>query len=184
MEKPIIFTRPSGVSSETINKSLYAENLLLKALSDGVTNPRELQKLAGMRRVADVYTTLDRLSLRKGFHAALSKAGISMDYLVSRLKKISDNEDDEISLKAISTILKSLGLEKFEEVQQSGAAWEDAILSASSKNQVLETQKDPEGLYEVKRPEVTQEVLDKRQNEIDEAHELYGRGSDTETEGS
>jgi len=46
--------------------------LLLKALK--VTqDPTELKKMIGVKTVAEVYRTLDKLSLRKEYHKALAE---------------------------------------------------------------------------------------------------------------
>jgi len=64
------------------------DQAILDAVDAGVNDPRELAKLAGMKKVADVYVALDKLSLRKQFHAALARADIDMDFIVTKLKKL------------------------------------------------------------------------------------------------
>ena len=81
--KPIVFVQGD---TQFYRQNKYAQNLLIKALSDGVTDPYELKKIAGLNKVTDVYRSLDKLALRKEYHDALARAGISLDYIVEGIK--------------------------------------------------------------------------------------------------
>src|SRR3990167_11026886 len=96
---PIYFPDKKSVERPS---TTYAQQLLLDALSNGITDPKKLQEIAGLKRVADVYLTLDKLSLRKEFHASLARAGIDLDLIAGKLKVVLENQDDEVKLKAIS----------------------------------------------------------------------------------
>lgn len=95
--------------------------LLLKALK--VTqDPKELKQMIGVRTVADVYRTLDKMALRKDFHRALEAQGLSFDYILTGIKNIAEdaNAKDDVKLKAYLALLKSLGMDKYEESQSGG----------------------------------------------------------------
>jgi len=53
------------------------QKLLLKAMQV-TSDPNELKKMAGLKTVADVYRTLDKLAMRKEYHEALSRQGIDL----------------------------------------------------------------------------------------------------------
>jgi hypothetical protein len=102
---------------------------LLKALQ--VTqDPKKLKELIGVRSVAEVYRTLDKLAMRKEYHEALSRSGISFDYIVNGIKGIADNsEKDDNRLKAFQTLLKSVGMDKYDEASGvSSGTWEEVLL--------------------------------------------------------
>ena len=67
-KKPIItYQGKTGYYRE----NSYVQNPLLKALTQGITDPKELRKISGLGKVADVYRTLDKMALRKEYHKAL-----------------------------------------------------------------------------------------------------------------
>lgn len=118
MQKPIIVSSRQGSRSGAND---LAQRILLKALSEGVTDTNELRKMAGLKSAADVYRTFDKMAMRREYHAALAECGIDFKYLVSGLKKICDNsESEKIKLKALEILLKSLGLDKYDKVEEGG----------------------------------------------------------------
>lgn len=164
---PIFVVKPPSDGSAV--NTTYAQDQILKALSEGVTDPKELAKLASLKKTADVYTVLDKLSLRKEFHAALDRAQLSLDFIVKRLKAICENPDDEVAIKGLSTVLKTIGLDKADDTAVQGQAWEDVVLA----NAVLETEETAPGKYEVIQPPMP-ESLRKSKDEAKEAgKELY-----------
>lgn len=157
-------------TSKSVDKSpaIYAQQVILDALSKGETDPKKLAEIAGFKRVADVYLTLDKLSLRKEFHAALGRAGVSLDLIAAKLRGVLDNTDHEVQLKAISLLLKSIGLEKYEESEEVGRPWEDVVLAAAKDMKETEP-----GRYEVELPEMPEDLKKKKESEKQEGQELY-----------
>lgn len=146
-----------------------AQNALLKALADGVTDPKELANLAQLKKTADVYTVIDKLSLRKEFHAALERANLDLDFIVGKLKKICENPNDEVALKGINTVLKTIGLDKADDSGPQGQAWEDVVL----QNAVLETEEIAPGKYEVVQPKMPEALEKSKQEAKESGQELY-----------
>ena len=172
--KPVIFLE-GQVGHYRENQ--YAQNLILKALSGGVTDVNELKKITGMKSAAEVYRTLDKMQLRKEYHAALSKAGISLDYIVGELKILIDKSTSEkIKLGSIQTVLKSIGLEKYDKQEEDSKSWEDLVIELTEKESedgivdALETND-----YEVITPILPDAVKKRQEEEQAEADELYGR---------
>lgn len=107
---------------------LAAQDIILRAMARGITDPKELQKLAGLQNVAQVHRTIDKLSIRQEYHKALEAHGISMGFIVGELKAlISGSDDDRLRLTALQVVIKSLGLDKYEDQQVSGKDWEQTI---------------------------------------------------------
>ena len=132
---------------------------LLKALQ--VTqDPKKLRQLIGVKTVAEVYRTLDKLAMRKEYHETLSKLGISFDYIAGGIKNIADNGyKDADKLKALQTLLKSVGMDEYKESDGGNSGtWEEELLKAKE----IESQKEKDGIlkiaapvqYEVVQPEI------------------------------
>jgi len=176
--KPVIFIEGDKTF---YRKNEFAQNLLLKALSKGVTDPNELRKVAGLRSVADVYRTLDKMAIRKEYHKVLAEQGMTLDYVIGEIKKIiGSTSSDGTKLKALQTILRSLGLDRYEKQEDSGKSWEEAIieaLKASKKNKnsdnAIEVKEVEEGEYEVVVPEVPEDEKKKEEDEKNLADKLY-----------
>lgn len=169
--KPVIFVQ--GDKAYHRNNS-FAQNLLLKALSQGITDVKELRQMAGLKSAADVIRTFDKLSLRKEYHAALSKAGISFDYIVGGIKGVCDTADsDAIKLKGFLALLKSMGLDRYEKQEDAGQSWEETIIqlaegkdgSASIDGEIVD--------YEVDIPVTPEDERVKRQREKDIGSSIY-----------
>ncbi len=183
--KPIIITGDGFGEGGFYKKNEYAQNILLKALSSGITDVEELRKLTGLKTAADVYRTFDKMAIRKEYHRALSDAGMDLDYIVSEIKKIVNKEDgkDDTKLKALQTLLTSLGLNKYEKEEESGKNWEEAIIGALEKKEQKQLD-DPSNLnkenslevedYEVVVPKIPQEAVDQREKEEELGREIYG----------
>ena len=124
--RPVIY----GTSTFKKGAPETAQQLfLLKALK--VTqDPKKLKEMMGVKSVADVYRTLDKIAMRKQYHGALSRAGISFDYLVKGIKGVAENgEKDGDRLKAYQTLLKSVGMEKYDtDGEGGGGTWEDILI--------------------------------------------------------
>ena len=166
--KPVIF-----IEGE---KSRYRENthmqtLLLKALSEGVTDIKELKKIAGAKTATEVYQTLDKLALRREYHQALAGAGISMDNIVKGIRDIAfGSSSDATKLKALQTLLRSLGLEKYEKEEDSGKSWEESIMQLSKGKEIDKLSE----VYEVNNPKIPDLVKIRQEEEKKLSEELYG----------
>ncbi len=176
--KPVIFVQGQ---TRFYAPNTYAQNILLRAMSDGITNPNELRKMAGLKSAADVYRTLDKMAIRKEYHEALQRNGISLDYIVQGLQNIADNGNtDMVKLTSLNILLKSLGLEKYEKMEDSGKSWEDAVLTAVVKEEqskLSDGKNIIEGEtieYEVNRPEMPESEKQQREDEAKMAKMLYG----------
>jgi len=178
--KPVVFVQGDV---EFYRQNKYAQNLLIKALSEGVTDPYELQKMAGLSKVTDVYRSLDKLALRKEYHVALQNAGISLDYIVGGIKKITDSSNSEkIKLAALQTLLKSMGLDRYEKEEAGGKNWEEVVLNAMAKE--AETKRLGDGKtiegefeevkdYDVKVPPTPEDEKKRQDKEKKIGKELY-----------
>ena len=170
--KPVVF-----VNSEFpyYQQNTYQQMLLLKAMT--VTDdPKELKRMVGVRAVADVYRTLDKLTLRKAYHEALSENNVSLTSVVAGIKGLAETSSkDTIRLKAYQTILRSLGLERYEDLEDQGKNWEEVLLRVQQDQSSgkLEADLGPEE-YEVKTPEIPESVKKGREREQKLGEALYG----------
>jgi len=104
--KPVVFVQGDRV---LYRENKYGQNLLLKAMMEGTTNPKELRDAAHMSSVAEVYRSLDKLSLRKEYHEALNRNGVSMDKIVSGIKDIAENSaKDATRLKGYEIFMRKM----------------------------------------------------------------------------
>jgi hypothetical protein len=168
LPSPPIFVTKTPADGSAVNTT-YAQDQILKALSEGITDPKELAKLASLKKTADVYTVLDKLSLRKEFHAALDRANLSLDFIVRRLKTICENPDDEVAIKGLSTVLKTIGLDKADDAAVQGQAWEDVVLANAS----LETEEVAPGKYVVIQPAMPESLRKSKDAAKEAGKELY-----------
>jgi len=73
--KPVIFVQGKYAYND---QNTTQQIMLLKALK--VTqDPKKLQQLIGVKTVADVYRTLDKIAMRTDYLAALAENGITFD---------------------------------------------------------------------------------------------------------
>lgn len=173
--KPVIYTtntQESGSAQRT------RQIVLLKALQ--VTNdPRKLREMLSVRTVADVYRTLDKLAMRREFHEALARAGISFDYVVGGIKEIADGAEKEGDrLKAFQTILRALGMDKYDADVGGGGDFEQELMKAiDNKRQgeamLPEASQNAPDEYEVRVPEIPQSVKKLRQKESELTDGIY-----------
>lgn len=177
--KPVVFVQ--GEKRFYASNS-YAQNIILKAMSEGITNPKELRKIAGLKATADVYRTLDKMSIRKEYHDALQKNGVDLDYLVRGLKQIADEgATDTVKLSSFNTLLKSLGLEKYEKAEDGGQKWEDVVLAATAEEEKIKELNEGDIIeghtveteYEVNEPIIPEDEKIKGEEETEMAKMLY-----------
>lgn len=154
--KPVIL--PPGPEGDHYAQNTTQQQMLLKAMQ--VTNdPKKLKEMIGVRTVAEVYRTLDKMAIRKEFHQALDRAGISFDFIVKGIKDVAEtSEKSGDRLKAFQILLQTLGLDKYEqESSQGGGSWEDLLLKAADKEGEVIALPEPED-YEVTLPVVPEAV--------------------------
>jgi hypothetical protein len=123
--KPVVFVQGKyAYNAQNTTQQL----MLLKALQI-TQDPKKLREMIGVKTVAEVYRTLDKIQMRKEYHDALAKSGLTFDYAAKTMKGAIDNSfKSSDKLKGISIFLKSIGLDKYEETSSGGGNWEDALL--------------------------------------------------------
>ena len=137
-------------------------------------DPKELMKMAGLKTVAEVYRTLDKLSIRKEYHEALLRHNMDLDFIVSGIKGVAlTSEEDTVKLNAYKTLLKSLGLEDYKENEaETKENWEDLIRKNLEENKD-EPKKLQEAKYEVIEPVVPEEEIKRREEDKIIGESLY-----------
>lgn len=168
--KPVIFIKGQF---NYHRQSEFQQGLLLKALQV-TSDPKELRKMIGVRTVAEVYRTLDKLAIRKEYHEALAQHGLDLYTIVNGIKDICMTADsDSVRLRGYQTLLKSIGLEEYKEsVEESKGGWEEALLEYTEKNRQIEAPKKTVD-YEVIFPEVPEEEKKRVDREKEAAKGLY-----------
>ena len=167
--KPVVFVQGHYAYN---NQNTGQQIMLLNALK--VTqDPKKLREMIGVKTVAEVYRTLDKIAMRKEYHSALAKAGITFDYVVENVKSVIDNaEKDSDRLNGLNMILKSIGLDKYEETALGGGGWEDVLLKlnedAEKQGKVIEVQE-----YKVIEPEMPEEIRLRKEKANVESKGLY-----------
>lgn len=169
--KPVVFVQWEYGKHSQNN---FQQMLLLKALK--VTqDPKELKQMIGVRTVADVYRTLDKLALRKEYHKVLAEQDMTFDKIVWGIKDIATGKfvKDDVKLKAWLAVLKSLGMDKYEEASSGGGSWEDLLLDKAEKepDKLMEPVVDAE--YEVVQPTMPESLRKKKEEELADAKRLY-----------
>lgn len=171
--RPVVYTtsRPQRGAQNT-TQQLF----LLKALQ--VTqDPKKLRQMIGVRTVADVYRTLDKISMRKEYHEALARQGISFDFVVKGIKDIAEKGyKDSDKLKAHQILLKSVGLDKYDSEGGVGqGTWEDALIKSIEAKKTFPSLKEADEIpeYEVIRPETPESVKKMREDEKEVIGSIY-----------
>lgn len=172
--RPIVYTSTSFKRGE---QNTAQQMFLLKALQI-TQDPKKLRQIIGVKSVAEVYRTLDKIALRKEYHSALSKAGISFDYIVGGLKGIADTGfKDSDKLNAFKVLLKSVGMESYkEEGSGSTGTWEEVLLKkiesekADGKNLALP---EAPAKYDVKFPVVPESARKAQEEEREMTSSIY-----------
>jgi hypothetical protein len=150
--------------------------MLLNALK--VTqDPNKLRQMIGVRTVADVFRTLDKLVLRKEYHKALVKSGVDFGFIIEGIKQecLTGSKSSD-RLKGYQILLKSMGMDTYDDNKTEGSGgWEDAlqkVIAEKEKEKQIEAPVDTmEGEYEVKQP-----VLPESVKIIKSLEEAEGRG--------
>lgn len=173
--KPVVFGENAYAY---YRNNMSQQNLLLKAMTI-TQDPKELRKMIGVKAVADVYRTLDKLAIRKEYHKALGDKGFTLDKIVGGIQGIAEkSEKDTTRLKAYQIILKSLGLDQYQETEDEGKNWEEVLLAAQEKERdVIEAGGEAievvDEIYSVVQPELPESVKKIKKEESDIGKELY-----------
>lgn len=150
--------------------------LLLKALK--VTqDPEKLRDMLHMKKVVEVYQSIDKLVNRKEYHDALFRAGVSFDFIVNGIKGVALNAfKDGDRLKAYQVFLKSIGVDKYEnDSNGSGGTWEEELLKSIESSKTIEEQKQIGEIiqYEVKQPEIPESAKKAMAEEEETTSSIY-----------
>lgn len=160
------------------NASQKPEQIILLQALQVTQDPKKLRQLMGVKTVADVYRTLDKMSIRKEYHEALSRAGFSLDKVVKGIALIAEtSEKDDTRLKAYQTILKSIGLDKYDSGDTpTGGTWEEELLKSvdASKEKTPELSSPLEADYEVAEVQVPEKMKKLREEEDELTKSIYG----------
>ena len=149
--------------------------LLLKALQ--VTqDPKKLREMIGVKTVAEVYRTLDKIVMRKEYHSALVKLGMDFEYIASGIKKEIDGATKSSDrLSGLNMLLKSIGLDKYEETSTGSGNWQDALLQlgkdVENSNGVIPAVDIPK--YDVVEPMMPEHLRIAKEKANREAKGLY-----------
>lgn len=112
-------------------KEIIEQRRIYSALQN-TGDPIKLKEIIGAKTVAEVYRTLDKLTIRREFHDALTKAGITFEFLIEGIKREAIGGDKSMDrLKAYEMLLKTLGLDKYDDVNSTAtSSWEERLLKA------------------------------------------------------
>ena len=178
-EKPKIRLKPVIYTTSTFKKgeqNTTQQMFLLKALQI-TQDPKKLRQMIGVKSVAEVYRTLDKLAMRKEYHEALAKAGVSFDYIVGCLKQLADEGfKDADNLKALQTILKSVGMDVYkEDTTAVTGTWEEALLKKieAEKENGVTKQPDKPLVYDVQLPVIPESARLKEVAEDELTSSIY-----------
>jgi len=142
--------------------------------------------MIGVRTVAEVFRTLDKMALRKEFHKAMAKCGIDFGFIVDGIKtECLGAEKASDRLKGYQILLKSMGMDSYDDKKtEGGGGWEEALQKIvkgengegdEEEPLQLETiENDDENIdYEVEQPTMPDSVKIRKQQEIDDGKQLY-----------
>jgi len=172
--KPLIL---SNSKTGFYRSNLFQQNVLLKAMTH-TSDLEELKKIAKFHSTAEVLRTLDKLAIRKEYHVALAKNEMGIDDITKGISNLAKNStSDKIKLGAYQTLLKTLGLDKYEVSENQGKNWEELLLKVNEaeKNESrmlgesVNTLKINTPVYDVAVPKMPSSV--KTQREEDSASE-------------
>ena len=169
--KPVMYKSKFSRANHNNTQQMF----LLKALKI-TQDPKKLREMMGVKTVAEVYRTLDKLAMRKEYHSALSDAGISFDYIVGGIKGIADEGfKDSDKLNAFKTLLKSVGMDDYKESATAATGtWEEALLEKieeEKKTGVKQLAAPP--VYEVKQPVIPDSAKKKQDEEEEMTSSIY-----------
>lgn len=148
------------------------QDKILKAMSDGITDPNDLKKLTGLPTIAQVHRTIDKLQMRQEYFQALRDNGLDINSVVSGIRDVAMfSKNDKTKLSALVTILKSIGMDKYDDQQVTGKDWEETLLKyATEANEQNKLEGAIDVDYEVIEPKKPDEM-----KQIKEAEKMLGK---------
>ena len=168
--KPVVFVQGRyGYNNQNTTQQI----MLLKALTI-TQDPKKLKELIGVRTVAEVFRTLDKIAMRKEYHSALASKGITFEYIVDKIKNEIENADKASDrLEGTKILLKSIGMDKYEETAIGGGSWEDALLEIKKTEEETGQKKLPPVTYEVVEPKMPEHIRVAKEKANKESKVLY-----------
>lgn len=167
--KPVIFVE--GKYNYT-SQNTTQQMMLLNALKI-TQDPKKLREMIGVKTVADVYRTLDKIQMRKEYHSALAKHGLSFDYIAKNVKKEIDTaEKASDRLAGLGMLMKSIGMDKYEETATGGGGWEEALMKISGEAQE-KGEKIKVAEYVVEEPKMPEHIRLAKEKANQESKGLY-----------
>lgn len=170
--KPVVFVQGKYAYN---GQNSTQQMMLLKALRI-TQDPKKLRELIGVKTVADVYRTLDKIAIRKEYHSALAKNGLSFDYIVGGIKNEIDNAKKASDrLAGLKMILQSIGMDKYSETAIGGGGWEDIVekMAVDAENKTEEEKQAELIEYKVVQPEIPESVKKAKKQALIESSQLY-----------
>ena len=147
------------------------------------SNVVQLKRLTGIKTVAEVYRTLDKIAIRKEYHLALERNGIDLDTIIAGIKNLAVNSNsDQVKLSGWRVLLKSLGLDEYrDDTSGTSKSWEEKMKDLTQRevgNQTLGIDGSGDNMkkinnYEVTTPKVPIEEKIKREEERKAGVNLY-----------
>ena len=172
--KPVTFI--TGQYGDYYGHNNFKELMLLKALRV-TSDPKVLMQMTGIKRFTELTRTFDKISNRKEYNSALQELGMDFKWVAKGLKTEAETGDKSADrIKAFQIILKSLGLDKYEEVQGDSSDWESLILKASEstiKNDSPALSAPAPRQYDVNVPEIPESMKKMREKEDKRGKEFY-----------
>lgn len=151
----------------------FKEMMLLKAMRV-TSDPKALLQLTGMKKVADLSRTFDKISNRREYNSALRRLGMDFDWVAKGLKNEADTAEKSADrIKALQIILKSLGMDQFEDIPSDTGSWEDMLLRAAENKDQPIVALPEEQEYEVVVPEVPEAMRAMREKENERGRSIY-----------
>lgn len=170
--KPVVFVQGRY---DWNSQNTTQQMLLLKALRI-TQDPEKLRDMIGVKSVTDVYRTLDKIAMRKEYHAALAKAGLSFDYIVTKVKsEIENAHKSSDRLAGLNMLLKSVGLDKYEETATHSGSWEEVLLKLAEEKEKQNSIENPLKIaeYKVIEPVMPEELRLAKEKSNKETKGLY-----------
>ena len=171
--KPVVFVQGKyPYTAQNTGQQLMLLNAL-KVTQD----PKKLREMIGVKSIAEVYRTLDKIVMRKEYHSVLVELGMDFEYIARGMKKEIDGADKASDrLNALNMLLKSIGMDKYEETSTGGGNWQDALLELAketeSSNGVLPVVDVPE--YKVVVPPMPEALRIAKEKANRDSKKLYG----------
>jgi hypothetical protein len=170
--KPVTFI--SGKYNYFHKHDSFKELKLLQAMRM-TSDPKVLMQMTGIKKLADLSRTWDKISSRKEYNKALQELGMDFNWIAKGLKtEAISGEKSADRIKALQIILKSVGLDKYEDVPADNGSWEDMILKASeSRDNPIQLGSSETTEYEVIQPVIPESAKTMREKEDKQGKSMY-----------